>query len=80
MISFQDADNSQLMRRAVNLLFVADTIGQMAVHGVAIANQWDLANGRAANDTDYGLLHADTFEPHPQYYALMLWSRFGDDS
>lgn len=79
MISFQDADNSQLMRRAVNLLFVADTIGQMAVHGVAIANQWDLANGRAANDTDYGLLHADTFEPHPQYYALMLWSRFGDE-
>ncbi|MEF3273685.1 MAG: alpha-L-arabinofuranosidase [Chloroflexus sp.] len=79
LVSFQDLDNGQLMRRAVNLLFIADTIGQMAANGVMIANQWDLANGRAANGTDYGLLDADTFEPNPQYYALMLWSRFGDE-
>ncbi|ABY34704.1 MAG TPA: alpha-L-arabinofuranosidase [Chloroflexus aurantiacus] len=79
LIAFQDLDNAQLMRRGVNLLFIADTIGQMATHGVVIANQWDLANGRAANDTDYGLLHADTFEPHPQYYALLIWRDFGDE-
>ncbi len=79
LVSFQDLDNGQLMRRAVNLLFIADSIGQMATHGVAIANQWDLANGRAANGTDYGLLDADTFDPNPSYYALMLWSRFGDE-
>lgn len=79
LVSFQDLDNVQLMRRAVNLLFIADTIGQMAVNGVAIANQWDLANGRAANGTDYGLLDADTFAPNPPYYALMLWSRFGNE-
>lgn len=79
LVSFQDSDNGQLMRRAVNLFFIADTIGQMAVHGVAIANQWDLANGRAYNGTDYGLLDADTFAPNPQYYALQLWGQFGDE-
>ncbi len=79
LIAFQDMDNNQLMRRAVNMLFLADTIGQMATHGVALANQWDLANGRAYNGTDYGLLDADSFEPNPQYYALMLWSQFGDE-
>ncbi len=79
LVAFQDADNNQLMRRAVNMLFIADTIGQMATNGVTIANQWDLANGRAYNGTDYGLLDADTFEPNPAYYALQLWSRFGDE-
>ena len=51
----------------------------MATHGVTIANQWNLANGKAANGTDYGMLDADTGDRNPQYYALALWARFGDE-
>ncbi|MCA9875973.1 MAG: hypothetical protein KC441_20010, partial [Anaerolineales bacterium] len=77
LFSLQDQDNEQWMTRAVNLLFVADTIGQMNVNGFSLANQWDLANGAAGNGTDYGLLNADTLDRYPQYYALPLWARFG---
>ncbi|NTU77970.1 MAG: alpha-L-arabinofuranosidase [Chloroflexales bacterium] len=79
LTAFQDLDNDQLMRRAVNALFVADTIGQMAEQGVVIANQWNLANGRADNGTDYGLIDAQSGERSPQYYALALWGRFGSE-
>jgi hypothetical protein len=61
------------------MLYVADTLGQMAEQGVTIANQWDLANGKAANGTDYGMIDADTGARNPQYYALALWTRFGDE-
>lgn len=79
MVAVQDLDNQQLMRRAVNALFIADTIGQMASQGISVANQWDLANGRANNGTDYGLLDSETFARSPQYYAMALWQRFGDE-
>jgi hypothetical protein len=79
LVAFQDLDKGQLMLRAVNALFIADTIGQMAEHGVSIANQWALANGKAENGTDYGLIDADTYMRNPQYYALLLWSRFGNE-
>lgn len=77
LVAFQDLDNDQLMTRAVNALFLADTLGQLATHGVAMANQWDLANGRANNGTDYGMIDMDTGVRAPQYYAMLLWSRFG---
>jgi alpha-L-arabinofuranosidase len=79
MVAFQDADNDRLMSSALNLLYVADTIGQMATQGVTIASQWNLANGKAANGTDYGLIDAETGVRNPQYYALALWTRFGDE-
>lgn len=79
LVAFQDLDTGQLMRRAVNTLFIADTIGQMAKHGVSFANQWALANGQAENGTDYGLINADTSERNPAYYAFLLWSRFGTE-
>ncbi|MBK8933422.1 MAG: hypothetical protein IPM76_14120 [Chloroflexi bacterium] len=66
------------MTRAVNMLFMADSIGQMAKYQFDIANQWDLANGQAGNLTDYGLLNADSYARSPQYYVYPLWSRFGD--
>jgi alpha-L-arabinofuranosidase len=78
LVAFQDIDNGQLMTRAANALFLADMIGQMAVNGVSMANQWDLANGKANNGTDYGLMDADSWERTPQYYAIQLWSRFGN--
>jgi len=78
LFSVQDQDNGQWMTRAVNMLFMADTIGQMAKYQFNIANQWDLANGQAWNGTDYGLLNADDYSRSPQYYVFPLWSRFGD--
>lgn len=79
LFSFQDADNEQWMTRAVNMLYLADTLGQMATHGIAIANQWNLTNGPAANGTDYGMMNVDTFAPNPQYYAFLLWAQFGSE-
>ena len=79
LVAFQDSDNDRLMVSALNLLYIADTLGQMAEQGVTIANQWNLANGKAANGTDYGMLDADTGNRYPQYYALALWARFGDE-
>ncbi len=78
LFSVQDQDNGQWMTRAVNMLFMADSIGQMAKYQFDIANQWDLANGQAWNGTDYGLLNADSYARSPQYYVYPLWSRFGD--
>jgi hypothetical protein len=78
IFAWQDLDENQLMTKAVNTLFIADTIGQLADTGVSIATQWDMANGQADNGTDYGLVHAETYEPYPQYYAMQLWNQFGN--
>ena len=78
LVSVQDQDNGQWMTRMVNALYLADTVGQMMANGVQIAAQWNLANGQAANGTDYGLIHADTYDRYPQYYVYTLWSRFGN--
>ncbi|NTW00056.1 MAG: alpha-L-arabinofuranosidase, partial [Oscillochloris sp.] len=78
LVAVQDLDNEQRMSQMVNALFVADVVGQMAVHGVDMAAQWALMNGKANNGTDYGLLDADNGTRSPQYYALALWNRFGN--
>ena len=78
LVSVQDQDNNQLMTRMVNALFLADSIGQAARYGVPIMVQWDLANGRASNGTEYGLMHEDNqYYRAPQYYVYPLWARFG---
>ncbi len=78
LVSVQDQDNNQLMTRMVNALFLADSLGQAARHGVTIVAQWDLANGRAGNGTEYGLMHEDNnYYRAPQYYVYPLWARFG---
>jgi hypothetical protein len=79
LVAFIDGDDDRLMTTAVNGFYLAETIGQMAINGVAIANQWNLANGRAENGSDYGLVNAQTHERSPAYYAMVLWSRFGDE-
>lgn len=80
LFSVQDQDNGQQLTRAVNALYLADTIGRMIEEGVVMANQWDLANGRAGNGTEYGLMHEDNnYFRSPQYYVFPLWSRFGTD-
>lgn len=77
LVSFGDNDTAHLMTRAVNALYLADTLGQMKQHGVTMANQWNLANGRGANTTDYGLVDQDSYRPYPKYYVYPLWARFG---
>lgn len=78
LFAVQDQDNAQLMTRAINALFLADSLGQAAQHGIPIFAQWDLANGRAQNGTEYGLMHEDNdFFRAPQYYVYPLWARFG---
>lgn len=78
MFAFDSGDSGQWMTRNVNMLFMADTIGQLIANGFDIATQWDLANGTASNGTDYGLMNADTYARAPQYYAYPLWAKFGD--
>ena len=77
LFSVQDQDTGRWMKQAVNMLYMADTIGQMMTNGFSIANQWNLSNGEATNGTDYGMLHDTTFARHPQYYVFPLWSKFG---
>jgi alpha-L-arabinofuranosidase len=48
------------------------------VHGASIANQWNLANGRAGNGTDYGLIDGDNGKRSAQYYAMRLWTTAGN--
>ncbi len=79
LIAVQDADTNALMTKAVSALYVASNVGEMATLGVSIANHWNLANGRADNGTDYGMIDVDTGQPNPAFYAMALWSRFGDE-
>lgn len=79
LFSDQEQDNGNWMEQGVNMLYMADTLGQMAQNGFDMANQWNLSNGEASNGTDYGLLDANTFDRNPQYYAFVLWSQFGTE-
>lgn len=78
LVSFAAGDTEQMMTRAANALYIADTIGQMAVSGVAMANQWNLANGTAEGGTDYGMIDVTDGSVFPQYHAMRLWSMAGD--
>ena len=77
LFSVGDQDDDQMMVRAVNALFIADAIGQIIQNRFAMAQQWDLANGRFDNGSDYGLLDTETFARNPPYYVFPLWTRFG---
>lgn len=79
LVSFDAADTEQAMTRAMNALFLAETLGQFAVGGVEIANQWNMANGIGANGTDYGLVDAADGSRFPQFHAFALWGRTGDE-
>jgi alpha-L-arabinofuranosidase len=71
-------DTTGKMSQAINALYIADYIGQMATVGVTIANQWNLVNGTVGSEGDYGMLDPTTSEPMPQFYGLALWRLFGD--
>jgi hypothetical protein len=71
-------DTTGKMSQAINALYIADYIGQMADAGVTIANQWNLVNGTVGSEGDYGMLNSATSDPMPQFYGLALWQLFGD--
>nr|UZM28259.1 hypothetical protein [uncultured bacterium] len=77
LVARQDGDTTQSMTRAVNMLYIADTIGQLARAGVSIANQWTLASGTADSGTNYGMVDADSYARFPQFHAVKFWSRAG---
>lgn len=77
LVAVETRDTEQTMTQAVNALYIAESIGQLATLGVSIANQWNLANGTAANGTDYGLISADDGSRYPQFEALATWGRAG---
>ncbi len=80
LFAFQEADSDDLMSKAINAFYLADSLGQMMQNGYAFANQWDLAHGDATNPApSYGLMQADTFFRTPQYYVYPLWARFGTE-
>jgi hypothetical protein len=78
LVSGESGDTAQSMTRAVNALFIADSIGQLVVAGVDIATQWNLANGTTESGTDYGMIAVEGFTTFPQYDAMRVWSRIGD--
>ncbi|MEX2626174.1 MAG: hypothetical protein WD225_04785 [Ilumatobacteraceae bacterium] len=82
LVAFLEGDEARLMPTAVNALHLADTIGQFAVLDIDVANQWNLANGPVSDTSDYGLLGVGHDQPAghrtPAYYAMVLWSRMGD--
>jgi hypothetical protein len=78
LVSFESGDTNQSMTRTMNALFVADTIGQLILEGVAVANQWNLANGTTSSGTDYGLISADDGSRFPQFTAMAMWGMTGD--
>jgi hypothetical protein len=78
LVSFLEGDTEAKMTTAMNALYIADTIGQLAVGGVRIANQWNLANGSNETGADYGMVHIDDWERTPQLDALAAWSRMGE--
>ena len=79
MVSFEAGDTNRTMTQAMNALYLADTIGQLAVGGVDIANQWNLANGTTRSGTDYGMISVDDGSLFPQYEAMAMWSRAGTE-
>jgi hypothetical protein len=78
LVAVESGDTDQTMTRAMNALFIADTIGQLIVGDVPIANQWNLANGTTSSGTDYGLLSADDGSRYPQFTAMAIWGATGD--
>jgi hypothetical protein len=72
-------DQDGTMAEAVNAFYTADTLGQMALHGVTMANHWVLVNGVTESGSDYGIIDLVAGNVNPPYYALALWSRMGDE-
>ncbi|NNE11590.1 MAG: alpha-L-arabinofuranosidase [Ilumatobacter sp.] len=79
MVAFLQGDEERHMTSAANAFYLAETIGQFAVNGVSIGNQWLLVNGPLENGTNYALIDPDGMRRLPAYYGMALWARAGDE-
>ncbi len=67
-------DHAPVGRQSFTALYLADTVGQIIANGYTGASHWNLADGGA-----HALLNSENnFVRSPQYYAVLLWSRFGN--
>lgn len=73
-------DTNRQMTRAVNGLFMADSVGQLITSGYTMANQFLLASGdQPETGTDFGLLRPDhNWQRSPQYFGYYFWSKVGE--
>ncbi len=72
-------DPQAMMTKALNMLFIADTTGQIIQGDVLAANHWLLNGNVQTNGTDYGLIgDVPSYTRSPQYYAFHLWQFFGN--
>jgi hypothetical protein len=68
-----------LAAQTVNLLYLADTLGQLAVQGIPVANHWDVRNGSGSAAEYWGmLLPSQGNFRQPSYYAFPLWRQAGE--
>lgn len=79
LFAVEGQDSEGWMSRAVNALYLADTIGQLIQNGFVMTNQWDVAHGEGLDAPGYGLMQAATYFRSPQYYAFPLWAHFGNE-
>ena len=79
LVSGVYGDEDGTMAEAVNVFYTADSLGQMALHGVSMANHWVLVNGVTESGSDYGIIDLVAGNVNPPYFALALWSRMGDE-
>jgi hypothetical protein len=79
LVSLQAGDTQQSMTWAANALYIADSLGQMALEGIPIANQWNLVNGTTDSGTDYGMVDADGTRRFPQFTGMAVWAGTGSE-
>lgn len=73
------SEPEDLAVQTVNMLFLADTLGQILEQGFPLANQWNIMQGASAHGGDYGfLLRGTGLYRQPSYYAPALWQYAGD--
>jgi hypothetical protein len=77
LVAFQDGDQRATMSTSLNALYVAETIGQMALQGVSIANQWNVGNGATDAGADYGMVDLASGRPLPQFHGFAAWANAG---
>jgi alpha-L-arabinofuranosidase len=72
-------DVHNYMNKYVDTIWIADSIGQMITHGIDIAAQWDIMNGKSDDwGNEFGLMKADgSNDRQPKYWAFPIWARFG---
>ncbi len=84
LVSFESGDTELTMTKAMNALYIADTLGQLVEHDIPIATMWTLASGSCLSDclpswsgTDYGMVRQDGWETLPSFEAFRAWKRAG---